>query len=355
MKLIILIYHNFKMEEIEEMNMESSVEEDDDEKSWNIKYEDEKKLWTTKIIHEYIYETDICPACKCKSLKLKENKNQNILNPFFLRCSTKNCRRKYNLRHFSFFKLHKTLPASILLYVINEFIIMNSNAKEIKNRIKMKFKFDINYNTLLDILLNIRKVIADFYKHLYRSKKIGGDPSTGIIVAVDESMFVHAEDGSQIWIVGAVETVSKKKRFDIIKQRNSQNLKIFAMNHIEPGTHITHDGWTGYTFWGDDDLLCTEEVHNHGGGDFGVGVHSTSNIEHTWAQMKNKILSIYNIIPKNHFIYFFREAELRLSIAKLTNEKKEIIFKKILKNVYLLNEFDFYTEDEIISFDNYDI
>ena len=58
---------------------------------------------------------------------------------------------------------------------------------------------------------NLRKTIADNFKQLYRTKRIGGDPSTDIIVAVDEPLFVHAEDGSQIWIVGAIETVSKKK------------------------------------------------------------------------------------------------------------------------------------------------
>ena len=86
-----------------------------------------------------------------------------------------------------------------------------------------------------------------------------------------------------------------------------------------------------------------------------MGDHSTSNIEHTWAQMKNKITSIYHIIPKKNFIYFFSEAELRLSMSKFSDEKKEKSFKKKLKNVYLLNEFNFYSEEEIYSFDNYDI
>ena len=127
------------------------------------------------------------------------------------------------------------------------------------------------------------------------------------------------------------------------------------MNHILPGTHISHDGWAGYNFWGDDELFCTEEVHNHGGGDFGVGDHITSKIEHIWAQMKKKITSIYHIIPKKNFIYFFSEAELRLNMSKFSDEKKEKSFKKKLKNVYLLNEFNFYSEEEIYSFDNYDI
>ena len=69
-------------------------------------------------------------------------------------------------------------------------------------------------------------------------------------------------------------------------------------------------------------------MHNHGGGDFGVGDHITSKIEHIWAQMKKKITSIYHIIPKKNFIYFFREAELRLCMSKFSDEKKEKCFKK---------------------------
>ena len=106
--------------------------------------------------------------------------------------------------------------------------------------------------------------------------------------------------------MGAIETVSKKKRFDIIPHRNSANLKLFAMNHILPGTHISHDGWAGYNFWGDDELLCSEEVHNHGGGDFGVGDHSTSNIEHTWAQWRKK-LPLYIILYQKKISFIFLE------------------------------------------------
>ena len=68
----------------------------------------------------------------------------------------------------------------------------------------------------------------------------------------------------------------------------------------------------------DDELVCTEEIHHHGCGDFGEGEFSTSHMENTWAQMKTKIKSIYNIIPKKYF-------------------------KKILKKIYLLHEFNFYT------------
>ena len=72
-------------------------------------------------------------------------------------------------------------------------------------------------------------------------------------------------------VVGAVDTNTKQICLDIINERNSANLKIFVYNHIVPGTHIIHDGWSGYIFLNDDDSVYTEEEHNHGAGNFGHG------------------------------------------------------------------------------------
>ncbi len=42
-------------------------------------------------------------------------------------------------------------------------------------------------------------------------------------------------------------------------------------------------------------------------------------------------------------------------MCKFSDDEKETKFKKFLKKIYLLHEFNFNTEDEIVSFDNYDI
>ena len=78
-------------------------------------------------------------------------------------------------------------------------------------------------------------------------------------------------------------------------------------------------------------------------------------ILNTWNHIKQEIRQIYGSIPNQNFVYFLREAEFRLNISKLTNEDKLKIFRNILKNVYNLNNYDFYDLDEISSFDNYDI
>ena len=111
-----------------------------------------------------------------------------------------------------------------------------------------------------------------------------------ITVALDESLFVHDDNNQQIWIVGAKETLSNKFRLDIINTRNAVNLKIFVENHIEPGTKIVTDGWAGYSFLDDSENSVYEcEIHNHGAGDFGFGLSSTSHIENILANIKIKL------------------------------------------------------------------
>ena len=121
-------------------------------------------------------------------------------------------------------------------------------------------------------------------------------------------------------------------RFDIIEERNMQNLEIFSKNHIEPGTLVATDGWSGYRFLDNPDSSVWEhEIHNHGAGDFSYGERSTSHIEHTWNNIKQEIKLIYGSTPHKNFIYFFREAEFRLNISKKSNKEKLNIFRKILE------------------------
>ena len=89
-------------------------------------------------------------------------------------------------------------------------------------------------------------------------------------------------------------------------------------------------------------------------GDFDFGLSSTSHIENLLANIKNQIKSIYNKIPNKNFIYFLRESEFRLILSKKnTIEEKLNYFKKCVKIVYELHEFDFYPEEELKDFDNY--
>jgi len=80
-----------------------------------------------------------------------------------------------------------------------------------------------------------------------------------------------------------------------------------------------------------------------------LGSHSTSHIEATCSHLKSQITNIYNIIPKTNYIYFIKEAEFRLNICKRSDIEKLDIFK------IFTNNYEFFDESEILSFDNYDI
>jgi hypothetical protein len=154
---------------------------------------------------------------------------------------------------------------------------------------------------------------------------------------------------------GAKETSSNKLRIDMMQIRDSSNLVIFVNNHIEAGTTILTDSWAGYSFLDSYNSVWLHEIYNHGAGNFGIGFHSTLHLEVTWSHLKSQITNIYNIIPKTNYIYFIREAEFRLNICKKSDGEKLNIFKSLLRIVFDLNNYEFFDESEILSFDNYHI
>ena len=187
--------------------------------------------------------------------------------------------------------MHSKLPCSIILKIFDLFIITKLNGSQIYSTLSNTFNISISKVTILKILDNIRQMLANYMKDKYRNFPIGGDPDTNKVVALDETLIVHI-NGEQKWLVGAIETVSRKIRLDILPERNSQNLEIFVKNHILPGTTIVTDGWAGYNFLDNEESVWPHEIYNHGAGNFGYGAHSTSNIEHTWAHLKNMIKNI---------------------------------------------------------------
>ena len=175
---------------------------------------------------------------------------------------------------YSFFKLHKTIPASVIHYIIYQFIVIKSNALQIQKNIKLKYGKSPPYITITKILLNLRRVIADHLKYKYKIKQIGGDQDKKITIAIDESLWMHINN-KKMWLIGAIEAKSRKMRCDFLDERTMENLKTFVNNHILPGTHITTDGFPAYSFLDDpDESVWTHEVHIHGWGDFGSENHA---------------------------------------------------------------------------------
>ena len=65
-----------------------------------------------------------------------------------------------------------------------------------------------NYSIFLKLKANIRFSIAEYLKYAYKLVQILGEPDTNSIVAIDETLITH-HDGSQVWLVGAIETEKK--------------------------------------------------------------------------------------------------------------------------------------------------
>ena len=153
--------------------MEDSETSSKNENKWAIDYDKEKKLWTEIIIPKYSHQPHTCPTSHSGECVLKESTGYDILNPYYLRCNNKPCKKRKNLRVYTFFALHKNIPASIILEIFKLFIIIRLNGKQIFDKLSLTFQKNISYDTVLNILVNIRHCIADYLKHEYRYHQIG--------------------------------------------------------------------------------------------------------------------------------------------------------------------------------------
>ena len=70
--------------------------------------------------------------------------------------------------------------------------------------------------------------------------EILGDTNYGGYFAADESLFGH-RDNTQIWILGIIETSSKKFRIEKSLSRNADTLKKFISKFVKSGNTIISD------------------------------------------------------------------------------------------------------------------
>ena len=190
------------------------------------------------------------------------------------------------------------------------------------------------------ILDYFRKLFFIHYKLEYNKTLIGGFDNEGEskIVAIDESLFIHDNNGEEIWVLGGIETEEKKIRLAITKVRNIPTLENFVYENFKEGTHFTHDGWAGYNFL-DNNINYTHERHNHGAVDFGFGAHSTSHIESLWSYLKEIITKIYGITPQKNFILFLKETELRYNLRDKSKDEIFNLLKVYFNDIYTYNKF----------------
>ena len=123
---------------------------------------------------------------------------------------------------------------------------------------------------------------------------------------------------------------------------SSDAIKSFILNHVKKGNKICTDGWTGYDYLDDPESGYQRYRHNHGGGDFGFGIESTSHIETLWAHLKAKIKSTYNVMPAKNLYKFIKESEFKYKIRKLDDEHK---IKKLFNCYSFLKSIGFTDKD----------
>lgn len=211
---------------------------------------------------------------------------------------------------------------------------------------------NINIKTINKLLTQLRLCFAHYLKDYYKFNKLGRG-SGGNNISIDESNFIKI-NGVKVWVIGARNNKTRNIRIDLFNTRTENDIKTFIYNHIKNNNIIT-DGWSSYNFLDLPDSGYTHETFVHGpNGNFGFGVHYTSQIESVWSTLQSYIKRIYNIIPDENFILFLREAEMRYRFRNKSNKDIEIEFKEIMEYLFNSADFELYDLEELINNDNYD-
>ena len=244
----------------------------------------------------YLPGPDIC-SCGWKKFNI-QNLRQNYTSGICFRCTNNFCRKRYNIRYNSFFERYPNITLQVCSEVIKCFICFEFNAKDAEKYIKEEKGQIISSRVIGKIYQSIREVL---YKYLYKiyQHDLLLEENMHLKCSIDESLFTP--------------------------KRNSETLKLFIKKYIGKGNIIIiiiSDGWTGYAFLDSDNSEYLHDTHNHGHGDFGFGLNSTSSIESLWNSLKNKIKKTHHIIPSKNFIRFLRESEWKYINRNKTYEQK---------------------------------
>ena len=270
----------------------------------------------------YISGPKIC-CCGNNTFSIQYDSHSKISKCIF-RCKNNKCKYRYSIRSNSFYALFPKMKLYVISEIIKKFL-EGVNASKCYDYLKNEINASISLVTIKNVYTEIRKVISKYYNILYQSEPLG-EKDKQRVFAIDESLFVTDGNNNQIWVIGAVDNITKDFRIDIAFKRNEEVLKTFIVFHIQKGNKLITDGWAGYSFI-DEQQGYTREVHIHGASDFGFGVNSTSHIESIWSQLKSVIKNIYYIIPHQNFLLYLREAEWRIkNKSKSLGEKIKEFF-----------------------------
>lgn len=204
-------------------------------------------------------------------------------------------------------------------------LIHEKNGAEIFELFRqLKSPIDLSKNQILSILDYMRYIISHYIKDTYKLESTA-EQNAYDSISIDESLFTH--DGiNQIWVVGLINNRTLVIRLEIVKDRSSVTMKKIIQTLVSTGNIIITDAALCYNWLNDIISGYTHHAHNHGHGEFGEGLDSTSHIEQLWHHLKSLIKNIYSSIPSINFALFLREVEWR------RNQKKfeKMIFGNLL-------------------------
>ena len=131
----------------------------------NISIVKELNYWKNYLIDQFIYLSKECPQCHKTNIKIGELNNLN--NPIRLVCNNYKCLYRTNLRKFSFLFKFPKQPVSVIIKILEKFILEEKNANIICKYINDYFT-SINLATIRNILKWFPKAFAHYIKDEYR-------------------------------------------------------------------------------------------------------------------------------------------------------------------------------------------
>ena len=270
---------------------------------------------------------DIC-ACNSKNFSIQIDKS-NKTSGCIYRCSNYKCRKKFSIRTNSIYELFPFNSLKLILEIISCFLIKEFNVQKAHYYLQSEKNFVVSKNVISKIYKTLRNII-ERYLYIIYNVEILGEENQNLYFSADECMFGHEFD-EPVWILGIINNTNKDFRLEIANSRDTNTIKAFISRHVKKGNKICTDGWPSYDYLDEPDSDYIRYKHNHGQGDFGYGLESTSHIEGLWANLQAIIKNTYRVMPHGNLLKFIKEAEFKFKLRNLNDELK---IKEIF-NVYL--------------------
>ncbi|XP_068240858.1 uncharacterized protein [Palaemon carinicauda] len=276
-----------------------------------------------------------CKKCKTGDVALMRD-GCNVGNGksnYFWRCRNRKCRRKFTMRHKSFFEGSHLEERDIILLTCCWVHRYPQYCVELKTQ-------HLGSHTLVDWYNFCRGVCEQIL--ILDNKKIGGP---GHIVEVDESKFGKRKynighDVEGTWVFGGIDRETRETFFKVVKKRNAETLISALKEHVLPGTTIISDCWKGYGKVKDHDFKHFTVNHSVNFVDPNDPTVHTNTIESQWRVLKRSVLPRFGTQKSLYESYFaeycIRKRYIENSVCPFR------AFVQLIKRVYPLKASPLY-------------